>query len=439
MSSSKSSKQDLLVRVRYQNPLPPPPFPPRLLHVPTTPARYASYDFLNPLQSERELPMILDGELGLALEYAKTRDGHPVETDYWLGNREVIAPRNAVPQPLADEDAFLFEEPATRPGASTGTQGPTGQSVGSGAAAAATESKKVDVSWLRRTEYLANETAVGGNKPSQLNTPKREPLAPIGPQDRDSRARAIANTFDTAHVPLAELRHPTKQHLTATEAFDFLPDSELWAHEYEFVRFGEDPTDQKTSNLNRTGADPRVPRAIFRDLTDLPQGQERLAYYLPQDDPTASKYTGKRFEGGVSGEDAFEFRWTRDYEISSARPLDHEYVVSFDSGTVELDGATDAEVQAKPDAVKKRKKGAYYVPVQAATQLRKRRPKRGEDPKIFPEGVEDQFWDGISVQLVPKEAVFEEEKLHLWDQYKAEVDQPPAADATPPGPVAAES
>jgi len=76
------------------------------------------------------------------------------------------------------------------------------------------------------------------------SAPKREPLAPIGPQDRDSRARSIANTFQTAHLPLAELRHPTKQHLTATEAFDFLPDSELWAHEYDFVRFGEDPIDR---------------------------------------------------------------------------------------------------------------------------------------------------------------------------------------------------
>jgi hypothetical protein len=61
-------------------------------------------------------------------------------------------------------------------------------------------------------------------------------------------------------------------------------------------------------DLNRTGADPRVPRAIFRDLTDLPQGQERLAYYLPQDDQTATNYTGKRFEGGISGEDVSEFR-----------------------------------------------------------------------------------------------------------------------------------
>ncbi|GAA5933392.1 uncharacterized protein JCM15063_001303 [Sporobolomyces koalae] len=429
MSSSKASKQDLLVRVRYQNPLPPPPFPPRLLHVPTTPARYASYAFLNPLQSERELPMILDGELGLPLEYGKSRSTSAVEAEYWLGNRDIIAPRKTVPQPLADEDAFLFEEPTTRAGGSNGAGPGTGQTVGSGASAAATESKKVDVSWLRRTEYLANETAVGGNKPTQL-APKREPLMPIGPQDRDSRARNIAATFETAHIPLTELRHPTKQHLTATEAFDFLPDSELWAHEFDFVRFGEDPIDHKTADLNRTGPDPRVPRAIFRDLTDLPRGEERLAYYLPQDDATANNYTGKRFEGGVSEAETFDFRWTRDYEVASTRAIEHEYVVSFDSGTIEEDGATEAEVQAKPDAIKKRRKGAYYVPVQGVTALRKRRPKKGEDPKIFPESVDEdtQFWDGISVQLVPKEVVLEEEKLQSWAAYKAEVDQPPAED-----------
>ena len=37
--------------------------------------------------------------------------------------------------------------------------------------------------------------------------------------------------------------------MTATEAFDFLPDSELWAHEYDFVRFGEDPIDQKNVSV----------------------------------------------------------------------------------------------------------------------------------------------------------------------------------------------
>ncbi|GAA6058968.1 hypothetical protein JCM10212_001678 [Sporobolomyces blumeae] len=426
MSSSKSGKTDLLVRVRYQNPLPPPPFPPRLLHVPTTPARYASYEFLNPLQSERELPMILDAELGLPLEFGKSRDGAAVDAEYWTGNRDVIAPSNATPQPLADEDAFLLEEPSTRSGALSATSSmPSipGASVGSGAAAAATESKKVDVSWLRRTEYLANETAVGGNKPSVLA--KREALTPIGPQDRDSRAQAIARTFPAAHIPLADLRHPTKTHLTATEAFEFLPDSDLWANEFDLIRFGEDPIDRP--DLNRIGADPRLPRAIFRDLSELPQGEQRIAYYLPQDDNIAGRYTGKRLEGGESGEDTYDFRWTRDYEMASNRKLAHEYVVSFDAGTIEGDGATEAEVQAKPESTKRRKKGAYYAPVASVMALRKRRPKKGEDPRVFPEGTaeETQFWDGISVQLLSKERVLEEDQLATWQAYKDEVELPP--------------
>ena len=88
MSSQKSSKADLLVRVRYQNPLPAPPFPPKLLHIPTTPLRYATYDFLAPIQGERELPMILDAELGMPLELGKTAPGaSSMGGDYWLGNR----------------------------------------------------------------------------------------------------------------------------------------------------------------------------------------------------------------------------------------------------------------------------------------------------------------------------------------------------------------
>ena len=60
--------------------------------------------------------------------------------------------------------------------------------------------------------------------------------------DRAGRAAAIAATFDAAHIPLSELRHPTKRGVTAVESFDLLPDDDLWANEYDLVRFGEDPS-----------------------------------------------------------------------------------------------------------------------------------------------------------------------------------------------------
>lgn len=98
----------MLVKVRYKQNLPPvrpsrvlcnllqqanrldrlqPPFPPRLLHIPTHPSRYSTYEFLNPLSSERELPMIVDGELGMPLELGKIAPGSYGDGSYWTGNR----------------------------------------------------------------------------------------------------------------------------------------------------------------------------------------------------------------------------------------------------------------------------------------------------------------------------------------------------------------
>ena len=66
--------------MRYQNPLPPPPFPPKLLIVPTDVERYASYEFLQPAVAEREIPMIVDAEIGMPLELGREDDG------FWSGD-----------------------------------------------------------------------------------------------------------------------------------------------------------------------------------------------------------------------------------------------------------------------------------------------------------------------------------------------------------------
>lgn len=68
---SSSSKLDLLVRVRYSNPLPAPPCPPKFLDIPTHPKRYTRPEFLNELVNETALPMIVDAELGMPLDLGK--------------------------------------------------------------------------------------------------------------------------------------------------------------------------------------------------------------------------------------------------------------------------------------------------------------------------------------------------------------------------------
>ena len=43
---------------------------------------------------------------------------------------------------------------------------------------------------------------------------------------------------------LSELRHPTKPDLTAVEAFEILPDADIWANAYDLFRFSERPGDR---------------------------------------------------------------------------------------------------------------------------------------------------------------------------------------------------
>lgn len=66
-----NSKLDLLVRVRYSNPLPPPPFPPKLINIPTHPSRYARFDYTSKLADETPFPMIVDAELGMPIDLSK--------------------------------------------------------------------------------------------------------------------------------------------------------------------------------------------------------------------------------------------------------------------------------------------------------------------------------------------------------------------------------
>ncbi|GAA6028574.1 hypothetical protein JCM8097_007289 [Rhodosporidiobolus ruineniae] len=416
-------KTDLLVRVRYQHPLPAPPFPPRLLHVPTAPQRYASYDFLTPLASERELPMILDGELGMPLEYGRAPEGQQRDGKYWMGEREAIAPRNPTPAQIDDDDLFLLEDPTPRD-----ASGPSSATPGTPKRGNVTDvSKKVDVSWLRRTEYLSSEA--GQLKPLQaLNgTPKRHQLDDYDPHDREARARVISSTFAAAHTPLSELRHPTKPHVTAVEAYDVLPDSDLWANEYDLVRFNEDPAEKAVNELPRLGADPRLPRAIFRDLSEvLPEGDKRISYYLPSDDATAVAYTQKRMSAQDTAEDeSFDFKWVRDYEVVAVRNVTQEYIFTFDGGDGEHE--TPAEKAARPATIAGRKKGMYYVPFQSVIQLRKRRAKKGEDIRAFPEEADQQFWDGMSISLHHPTQLLPGPDQERWQAYKQEVEQAPAA------------
>lgn len=167
------SKTDLLVRQRFQNPLPPPAFPPKLLTIKTDPCRYALYDFLVPLSLEREVPMIVDSEGGMHLD-------QNLVPGYWestnQGRDGAMAPDLNVEAELDEEDLELLVDPsavgaaANPPGAGIMPHNGGGANldiIGSGrpggangrSPASILDQRRKDSIWIKRSEYSIQSDA----------------------------------------------------------------------------------------------------------------------------------------------------------------------------------------------------------------------------------------------------------------------------------------
>ena len=173
------SKIDLLVRVRYSNPLPAPPCPPKLLDIPTNPMRYARPEFLETLANDTPLPMIVDAECGMPLDLGLweclwTDDGdNSGECCTWF-DPGCSLPFASLQQPERVFWGFLIAlspDPKHLPKLDPKDQVLLGDSaVGSSlfASSSTTGSSSSHavptVTWLRKTEYITSRE--GSNRPS---------------------------------------------------------------------------------------------------------------------------------------------------------------------------------------------------------------------------------------------------------------------------------
>ena len=179
MLSPFPSKTDLLVRQRFQNPLPAPTFPPKLLTIKTDPARYATYDFLVPLSMERAVPMIVDAEGGMHMDQSMV-------PGYWesttQGRTGRMAPDMSTEAPEMDEDdlALLVDPPGINQAAAgimPSTSGANLDLIGGGRIGSQTQSpanaldrRKKDVAWLKRTDHTVATQASQAAKREALAT-----------------------------------------------------------------------------------------------------------------------------------------------------------------------------------------------------------------------------------------------------------------------------
>ncbi|PVG01919.1 Paf1-domain-containing protein, partial [Serendipita vermifera] len=342
------SKLDLLVRVRYQNPLPAPPYPPKLLHIPTNPERYATIEYTGDLANEMAFPMVVDAEMGMPIDLSRYES-------LWQegGDASQLNPNPDELPPVDLKDEFLLEGSNIQAGPSR----PSSQY--------ATGSTPLQVSWLRRTEYV---TAKDSGSRVQVLSRYLESNVDIS---REAQIRDVEATFPPTYhgIDISKLKHPTQPQRKAVEFFELLPDPETFATPCDIFRFperpGERPLDQQ---------DPRLESALLRPVR-LDDGENFIAYYLVRDDSHAVTLKTQRslaLEMNIATEDPpIPFDLIRDYEIKvSSNDQSSDLVLFFDDGTlpphVDAIGSTrEYETRAK---------GVYYKSISRRHNLKRRRP-----------------------------------------------------------------
>ncbi|KAG8895557.1 hypothetical protein FRB99_000464 [Tulasnella sp. 403] len=255
---SGKAQLDLLVRVRYTNPLPPPPFPPKLLNIATDPKRYARVEFTQALSNDTPLPMVVDAECGMPLDLSHF-------DSLWDGSTDA--------QILSIEDTF-----------------------------------------------------------------------PVNSEPID----------------LTTITHPTKPDVTAIEAFEFLPDTDLWANTYDVFRFAERPGERPIE-----AADLRLDCGVLRPQES--DGEHFLSYYVTKEDDEAEEYKLHRRteDDGLEEKPPIAFHWTRDYETAKVeQDITNEVLLVLDDLSLSDNGSRQSTHEVK---------GAYYTTIQRKIALRKKR------------------------------------------------------------------
>ncbi|KAL0947891.1 hypothetical protein HGRIS_010526 [Hohenbuehelia grisea] len=352
--SFKKSKLDLLVRVRYANPLPPPPCPPKLLDIPTDPMRYARPEFLQSLAADTPLPMIVDAECGMPLDLGKWECLWEEDADDSALNPD---PRN--PPKLDPKDQFLLEDPSSS------------FINGSGSASGSSTPLPAHVPWLRKTEYISRDSSSHRNISHE---PKHVPAANID-VSRAAQLRDIEASFAACNdaFSLTSIKHPNKPNVTAVESYEIFPDADIWANAYDLFRFSERPGERGLDV-----EDPRLDCAILRPMES--DGDHFLAYYLTQDDESALKFKDTRFALSPyetpEAQDETIFHFVRDYEtVKVEQEVPNEFLLVLDDGpeTSTLDDILGDDAGEEPANRSRRAKGAYYKNIERKMILKKKR------------------------------------------------------------------
>lgn len=318
----------LVARVKYCNNLPDIPFDPKFLKYPFDPNRFVHYQPTS-LEKLHKTELHTDPGLGVVIDLINP-------DTYKIDPTDRLDP--------ADEELLQEDLPV-----------PTNLRR--------SNRHKLNVSWLRRSEYISQEFNRYGTKSSNIETRigagvkdllKEEDLY----KDRDGQLAAIEKTFTDAKVEIT--RHHSKPNVYPTEVLPIYPDFKMWMHPSAQVIFDTDPALNGKSSTEQME---EMSQAMIRGMVDE-EGDQFVAYFLPTTE-TRRKRKHDSDEGmEYDPEETYDYKLAREYNWNvknkASKGYEENYFFVFRE-----DGVHYNELETRVRLSKRRAKGGGGV--QAAT------------------------------------------------------------------------
>ncbi|KAJ2557579.1 hypothetical protein EV175_001262 [Coemansia sp. RSA 1933] len=320
-SKSRSVGKEFLCKVRYKNPLPEVPFPPKLLPIPPTYVdpnagsysqsrlhHYVQYRHTT-LEEATPYPIMVDADYGMPVDPCLLGAFDEDRGASLLAGTE-----------FDEKDRFLLNLPTTSSGAAAAAEA-SGQSDGASTPSALQHSGP-------RGKPTGMQRIASGVKR-------------MFDHSVDGQLRAIEESFayfskydsspDGEQELLQSLKHPTDASLQAVESYPLFPDEDLWANTYTafIMDVCADP-EFLTQMKNKDDADEHKRVAelareslIFRPRVrqnHLGENEQWIECFLPEDEPTAQRartrlQSGKPFDDASDRDIEYRFEKSREYDM----------------------------------------------------------------------------------------------------------------------------
>ncbi|KAF3985492.1 hypothetical protein FT663_05266 [Candidozyma haemuli var. vulneris] len=372
----KPVRQDYIAKARYINNLPPPPLNPKFLKYNLTEhvsAEKESEQLLSSLFRKENFTQFIgqvDEEYGMPLNLLHNEgflDGSN-ETAIFGSNSSV---------PLHPKDRILLRD----------------------AGIGRVNKSEPGVSFLRRTEYIAENKAANKAEENAVET-KKEQKELVDP---DSQLTAVEESFDHAQDTLSDLskiKHPRRKNLRAVSAWPLLPDTSMMDTKYLSIKFSGSASLfrelQSTKRLQKDAYDEQLQQdslttAIYKPITS--EDGEWVSFYQAKDKKALASLkdklqsTDREQPSNLLDEEeqdleSYSFAHHKNYDMIYHRfnKPDEELALRF----------------VPEETGSKKRKAAYYYPISGRVELKKHRASTNTEINRF---LRDSTYDVIDLKV----------------------------------------